>query len=97
MATVLPSYVLFRRLQKLESLFTYITGVNPLHMLIKADPSLEGNVAGHKADPSVCNIFEGRLFPWTLTMCLDRVDFLEKFSPQWLHCSGKQGRVASGR
>ena len=26
--------------------------------------------------------------------CLDR---LEKFLPQWLHCSGKQGRMASGR
>ena len=25
------------------------------------------------------------------------VDFLEKFLPQWLHSSGKQGRVASGR
>ena len=23
-------------------------------------------------------------------MCLDRLDFLEKFRSQWLHCSGKQ-------
>ena len=31
-ATVLPNYVLVRRLQRLESLFTYITGVKPFHM-----------------------------------------------------------------
>ena len=55
MATVLPNYVLVRRLQRLESLFTYITGVNPFHMLLKADPSLEGDVADDKANPSACH------------------------------------------
>ena len=44
-----------------------------------------------------CSIFEGRLDQWTTNMCLYRLDFLEKFLPQWLHCSGKQGRVVSGR
>ena len=107
MATVLPNYVLVRRLQRLESLFTYITGVNPLHMLLKADPSLEGDVADDKADPSVCHqlgqvsvlqYFRGTAgsMPWTTNMCLYRLDLLEKFMPQWLHCSGKHGRVASG-
>ena len=42
MATVLPNYMLVRRLQRLQSLFTYITGVNPIYMLLKSDPSLEG-------------------------------------------------------
>ena len=28
----------------------------------------------------------------TPNMCLERPDFLEKFLPQWLHCSSKQGR-----
>ena len=46
MATGLQNYVLVRRLQRLESLFTYITGVNPLYMLLKADD---------KADPSACH------------------------------------------
>ena len=32
MATVLPNCVLFRRLQRLESLVTNITGVNPLSL-----------------------------------------------------------------
>ena len=27
----------------------------PLHVLLKADPSLEGNVADEKADPSACH------------------------------------------
>ena len=44
-----------------------------------------------------CSILEGRPFPWTTNMCLDRLDFLEKFFPQWLHWTGEQGRVASGR
>ena len=90
MATVLPKYVLVSRLQRLESIVTYITGVNPLslfcalsphsdpiqqqhdfphkpaldifrsrcnplHVLLKVDPSLEGDVADDKADPSVCH------------------------------------------
>ena len=55
MATVLPNYVRVRRLQRLESLFTYITGVNTLHMLLKDDPSLEGDIADDIADPSACH------------------------------------------
>ena len=54
MATVLPNYVLIRRLQ---SLFTHITGVNPLHMLLKTDPSLEGDIADDKTDPVACHQF----------------------------------------
>ena len=27
----------------------------PLHVLLKVDPSLEGDVADDKADPSVCH------------------------------------------
>ena len=55
MATVLPNYVLVRCLLRLRSLFTYITGVNPLHMLLKGDPSLEDDVAVDKVDPSACH------------------------------------------
>ena len=55
MANVLPNDVLVRRLQSLERLFTYITGVNPLDMLLKADPSLVGNEADDKDDPSACH------------------------------------------
>ena len=78
----------------------------PLHVLLKADLSLEGDVAYDKADPSVCHqlgqvsvlqYFEGRLAPWTPNTFLDMLDFFEKFLPQWLHCSGKQGWVANGR
>ena len=28
---------------------------DPLHMLLKADPSLEGDVANEKDDPSACH------------------------------------------
>ena len=78
--TVLPKYVLVRRLQGLESLF-HITGVSPLHMLPKSDPSLEGDVIDDKADPSACHqlwqvsvlqYFDGPLAPWTTNMCLDQ-------------------------
>ena len=135
----LSSYVLLRRSQRLESLVTYITEVNPLslvcfvpltdsiqnqhefphkpaldifrfrykqmstplHVPLKADPSLEGNTAKlhaiNLARYLSCSIFEGRMDPWTTNMCLDRLEFREKFLLQWLHCSGKQGRVASGR
>ena len=44
-----------------------------------------------------CSIFEGRMAQRTTNMRLDRMDFLENFLPHWLHCSGKQVRVASGR
>ena len=75
-------------------------------MVLKADPSLEGNVADGKGDPSACHqlglylscsIFKGQLAPWTTNRRLDMLDFLEKFLAQWLQCSGKQSRVASGR
>ena len=52
-----------------------------------------------EADLSECHqlgsIFRGRLAPWTTNMCLDRLEFLEKFLSLWLHCSVKQGWVAS--
>ena len=63
----------------------------PLHVLLKADPSLGGDVADDKADYFTCHqlsqvyvfsIFEGRLAPWTTNMCLDRQDFLDKLLPQ---------------
>ena len=107
MATVLLNYVLVRRLQIFESLFTYMTGVNHLHMLLKAYPSLEDDEADDKADASACHqlgqvsvlqYFQGTA-PWTTTMCLDMLDFLEKFLPQWLHCirirtrQGKNGQI----
>ena len=95
MAIVLQNYVLVRRLQRLKTPVTYMTGVNPLslvwlvpptdpihphheftlnpaldifrsrfqqvntplHLLLKADSSLEGNVADDKADPSACHQF----------------------------------------
>ena len=68
-----------------------------------ADPCPDGDVADGKADPSACHqlgelsVLEGRLTPWTTNICLDKLDFLDKFLSQWLHCSGKQGRVASSR
>ena len=40
MATVLPNYLLVRRLQRLESLFMYITGENPLSRLCILSPTL---------------------------------------------------------
>ena len=77
----------------------------PLHVLLKADPCIEGDVADGKADPAACHqlgqvsvlqYFQGTA-PWTTNMCLDRLDYLEKLLPQWLYCSGKQGSGASGR
>ena len=38
MATVLPNFVLVRRWQRLESLVTDITGVNPLSLLCFVPP-----------------------------------------------------------
>ena len=74
-----------------------------LHVILKDDPSLEGNVADEQANPSACqqlgevscSVFKKRLAPWTTNMYLERLDFLEKFLPQMFYCSGKQGRVAS--
>ena len=122
MATVLPTFVLARHLQKLESFVTDITGVNPLslscalsphtdpiqqqhdfphkpaldtcrsrcqqmstplHVLLKSDLCLKGDVADGEADPSACHQ-------------LGQVSVLH-FLPQWLHRSGKQGRLVSGR
>ena len=144
MATVLPNFVLFGSLQRLESLVTDITGVNPLslscalsplidpsqqhkfplkpaldtcrskcqqigtplHVLIKADPCLEGDVADDKADLSAClqlkeisvlQYFSETAGSMDHQHVLRKAVFLKKFLPQWLHCSGKQGRVASGR
>ena len=77
-----------------------------IHLLPKTDPHLKDDVADDKADPlvflqlnqiSVLQYFFKGLAPRTTKMCLDRLFFLKKFLPQWWHCSGKQGRVASGR
>ena len=73
-------------------------------MLLKADPCLENDVADDKADPSVClqlnqiscNIFRNGWIYGT-HIVLRKPVFFKKFLPQGLHCSGKQGRVASGR
>ena len=67
----------------------------PLHVFLKADPSLEGNLAYDEADPSACHQL-GQVSCST-NMCLERLNFLKKFLPQWLHCSGKKGSVASVR
>ena len=74
------------------------------HLLLEAEPCLEGNAADSKADNNLarylaCSILEGRQAPYTTNMTLDRLKFLEKFLPQcqWLHWADKQGRVASGR
>ena len=88
MATVLPNFVPVRDWQRLESFVIDITVVNPLSLLCFAI-----NLARYLS----CSIFEGRLAPWTMNMCLDRQDFLKKFLPQWLHFSGKQDRIASDR
>jgi hypothetical protein len=78
----------------------------PLYLLLKADPRLEGDVADDKADPlvgvqlhqiSVLQYFletAGSMYPQHV---LRQAVFFYKFLPQGLHCSGKQGRVASGR
>ena len=78
----------------------------PLHVLLKADPCLEGEVevtkpilwcAYNLTGYLSCSIFQKWLAPWTNNMCLDRLFFCLKFLPHWLHYSGKQRRVASGR
>ena len=76
-----------------------------LHVLFKADPHLEGNVADDKADPSVClQLKQISVLQYFLETAgsMDHQHVLRqavfyKFLPQWLHSSGKQGRVASGR
>ena len=58
----------------------------PLHVHLKADPSLEGDVADDKADPSafhqfgqvsVLQIFQGMAGCMDHQNVLDRLDFLE--------------------
>ena len=75
-------------------------------MPLKADPRLENDVEDDNTDPLVClqinqisvlQYFFKRLAPWTTSMFLDRLLLKTKFLPQWLHCSDKQGRVASGK
>ena len=76
----------------------------PLHVLLKADPFFEGDVADDKADPSVClqpnQISVLHFFYMADSMdhqhVLRQAVFLEVLV-KVLHCSGKQGRVASGR
>ena len=72
------------------------------HLLLEAEPSLENNVADGKAVNNLarylsCSILEGWQAPWTTNMSLDRLEFVEKFLPQWLHWADKQGRTPSGR
>ena len=71
------------------------------HVLLKADPFMEGDVVDGKAGSSVSHqlgqAYERQLAPWTTDAWLDRLDFLEKFLSQWLHCSRKQSSVTSGR
>ena len=76
----------------------------PLHVLLKADPRLEGDAADDKADPSVClQLNQISVLQYFLEKAgsMDHQHVLRqavfyKFLPQWLHCSGKQGRVVSG-
>ena len=78
----------------------------PIHVPLKADPHLENDVADDKAGPLVClqlNRISVLQYFFETAGSMDHQHelrepfFLKKFLPQWLHCSGKQGRVASGR
>ena len=78
----------------------------PIHVLLKADPRLEGDVADDKADPSVClQLNQISVLQYFLETAgsmdhqhvLRQAVFLKEVLATWLHCSGKQGRVASGR
>ena len=142
MAPLMPIFMLASRSQRLDSLVTYITGVNhlylvcfvpntdpiqqqpsqtrplyprsrcqqmstPLYLLLKAYHSLEDNLTDNKADSSVCHQL-GQVsvlqYFWGVAGSMDHQHvfwqarlFFENILPLWLHCSGKQGRVASGR
>ena len=70
-------------------------------MLCKTDPCLEDDVTDDKADPSVClQVNQISVLQYLLETAgsmdhqhvLRQAIFLKKFLPQWLHCSGKQGR-----
>ena len=78
----------------------------PVHVLLKAAPCLEAEEADDNADPSVClqlnhisvlQYFLETAGSMDYQHVLRQAVFLKKFLPQWLHCSGKQERVASGR
>ena len=82
----------------LNAFFTYITWVNPLQMLLKSDPSLEGNVADDKANPSLCHqlgqvsvlqYFQGTAGSMYHQHMFRQAGLFEKFLSQWLHCPGK--------
>ena len=78
-----------------------------LKVLLEADRRLEGDVADDKYEPLVCQqLNEIYVLEYFFLMAgfMDyqhvlrpAVFFLYNFLPQWLHCFGKQGRVASGR
>ena len=77
----------------------------PLKVLLKADPRLEGDVGNDKANTSVylhldqisvLQYFFETAGSMDHQHVLRQAVFFWKFLPQWLHCSGKQGRVASG-
>ena len=75
-----------------------------LHVFFKADPCLEGDLADDKADPLVCLQFNQiSVLQYFLESAgsMDHKYMLRQavifnFLSQWLQCSGKQGRVASG-
>ena len=75
-------------------------------MLLKADPRLEDDVADYKAEPLMClQLYLISVLQYFFETAgstdhqhvLRQAVFFKKFLPQWLHCFGKQGRVASGR
>ena len=75
-------------------------------VLLEAEICLEGDVADGKADPSACHqlgqvsvlqYFQGTAGSVDHQHVFRLARLFEKLSPQWLHCSGKQGRVVSGR
>ena len=78
----------------------------PLNVLLEADPRLEVGVTDDIADPSVClQLNQISVLQYILEtagsmdhqhVLRQAVFCLKKFLPQWLHCSCKQGRVASG-
>ena len=65
----------------------------PLHVLLKAYPSLEDNLGNDKACHQL-GTFEGRLAPWTTNMCLDRLNFLARVVTLfWQTGQGGEGQV----
>ena len=78
--------------------------ITPIHVLLKDDPCLEGDVADDKADPLVClqlnqisvlHYFFNRLAPWTTNMCLDRLFIRSSCNSGCIYLENREGwRVA---